>query len=142
VFLIVWGFRPKAKIEAVVQLACGNGHVTAHRIVRVVRWFTLFYIPIFPVRKRYFSVCAACGAQLRIPNEAAHELLTSTVDGGQTAGPGEPAHAAVGSASAPSEPVPAAPPAGWYPDPAGLVGQRYWDGARWTQSVQTGPAIG
>jgi FHA domain-containing protein/uncharacterized protein DUF2510 len=26
----------------------------------------------------------------------------------------------------------AQPPAGWYPDPSGAPGQRYWDGARWT----------
>jgi Domain of unknown function (DUF4352)/Protein of unknown function (DUF2510) len=24
-------------------------------------------------------------------------------------------------------------PAGWYPDPSGAPGQRYWDGAQWTQ---------
>ncbi|OBJ82747.1 DUF2510 domain-containing protein [Mycobacterium asiaticum] len=27
---------------------------------------------------------------------------------------------------------PAATPAGWYPDPSGHPGQRYWDGATWT----------
>lgn len=27
---------------------------------------------------------------------------------------------------------PAAIPPGWYPDPAGQPGQRYWDGAAWT----------
>jgi hypothetical protein len=28
------------------------------------------------------------------------------------------------------------PPAGWYPDPLGEAGTRYWDGARWTQQVK------
>jgi hypothetical protein len=27
-------------------------------------------------------------------------------------------------------------PAGWYPDPAGGAGKRWWDGARWTESVR------
>src|SRR4051812_4500565 len=27
-------------------------------------------------------------------------------------------------------------PAGWYPDPKGGGGQRYWDGTRWTEQVQ------
>lgn len=31
-----------------------------------------------------------------------------------------------------SAPTAGGPPAGWYPDPAGGVGRRYWDGARWT----------
>src|SRR3954451_9620822 len=28
--------------------------------------------------------------------------------------------------------------AGWYPDPQGGGGQRYWDGAAWTEHVQPG----
>lgn len=32
------------------------------------------------------------------------------------------------------------PPAGWYPDPESVEGQRYWDGAKWTdQKVAPGP---
>lgn len=34
---------------------------------------------------------------------------------------------------------PANPPAGWYPDPAGQAGSRYWDGARWTTHTQPPP---
>ncbi|OBB15085.1 hypothetical protein A5761_15215 [Mycolicibacterium setense] len=30
------------------------------------------------------------------------------------------------------------PPAGWYPDPSGAPGQRYWDGGRWL--TVAGPA--
>jgi Protein of unknown function (DUF2510) len=25
------------------------------------------------------------------------------------------------------------PPAGWYPDPVGRAGMRFWDGSRWTE---------
>ncbi len=28
------------------------------------------------------------------------------------------------------------PPAGWYPDPAGTPGTRWWDGRTWTEHVQ------
>ena len=30
-------------------------------------------------------------------------------------------------------------PAGWYADPAGHPGQRWWDGSRWTAHVQPAP---
>jgi hypothetical protein len=30
-------------------------------------------------------------------------------------------------------------PPGWYPDPSGSGGQRYWDGTQWTQQVAPGP---
>jgi hypothetical protein len=30
----------------------------------------------------------------------------------------------------------AAPPAGWYPDPSGQAGQRYWNGSGWSEHVQ------
>jgi Protein of unknown function (DUF2510) len=45
-----------------------------------------------------------------------------------------------GSPSATSAPPPPAPsvPAGWYPDPAGGGGLRYWNGTAWTEDVRPG----
>jgi type II secretory pathway pseudopilin PulG len=34
-----------------------------------------------------------------------------------------------------------ATPAGWYPNPAGGVGRRYWDGSAWTDHVESPPWI-
>ncbi|GFG66185.1 membrane protein [Mycobacterium kubicae] len=34
--------------------------------------------------------------------------------------------------------VPTSPPAGWYADPDGSAGQRYWDGGQWTSHRRTG----
>lgn len=42
--------------------------------------------------------------------------------------------------STPSDPGPTMPPAGWYPDPADQLQERYWDGAGWTHSTR--PATG
>lgn len=45
-----------------------------------------------------------------------------------------------GESVSPSEPPPAVPqpglpsPSGWYPDPAGGAGYRYWDGEAWTDA--------
>jgi hypothetical protein len=33
--------------------------------------------------------------------------------------------------------VPQSPAAGWYPDPGGSRGQRYWDGAAWTNDLRS-----
>ena len=41
--------------------------------------------------------------------------------------------------------MPTSPPAGWYVDPAGSAGQRYWDGANWTKhsrAERAGAAVG
>lgn len=35
--------------------------------------------------------------------------------------------------------TPSSPPSGWYPDPAGGVGLRYWDGAAWTERTEPTP---
>lgn len=32
------------------------------------------------------------------------------------------------------------PPAGWYDDPAGSGGRRYWNGSSWTDQLQGAPA--
>ena len=42
----------------------------------------------------------------------------------------------------PPPPPQALPPAGWYPDPQGSGGTRYWDGAAWTATVLPPPPPG
>ena len=37
-------------------------------------------------------------------------------------------------------PQPTVPPAGWYTDPSGQPGQRWWDGAAWSMSTRPTPA--
>ncbi|HET6875716.1 MAG TPA: DUF2510 domain-containing protein [Acidimicrobiales bacterium] len=140
VFLIIWGFRSRAKNMAMTQLACRQGHVAAHRLVKVTRWFTLFFIPLIPVSKKYFSICAACGLQLQVPKDAAEEMIAraSGVPAPDSVDPVSAPVNPVLSPAAPAEPAvaQAGPPAGWYPDPTGAAGLRWWDGTRWTESVQ------
>lgn len=40
-------------------------------------------------------------------------------------------------ASASARRAPTSPPAGWYADPDGDPGQRWWDGQRWTEHRQS-----
>jgi hypothetical protein len=46
---------------------------------------------------------------------------------------------AVAAGATPSAGAPAATPAGWYPDPAGSSGLRYWDGDGWSEHLADAP---
>jgi hypothetical protein len=63
--ILIFGFRPYVRVLAVLTLACRHGHVASHRVLKVTRKFTLFFVPVFPVQTRYYTVCAQCG--LRVP---------------------------------------------------------------------------
>ena len=130
--IFIFGFRGRAAVLATVSLACRNGHLAAHRIVKLTRWFTLFFVPVIPFSRKYRSICIQCGLTLEIPKEAAEEIASGVSNGaGPVADPIAPP-----LPSATYQPDPALPPAGWYPDPAGGSGRRYWDGHSWTQTVE------
>ena len=135
--MIIFGMRGRQKTIAMLNLACRNGHVAAHRLVKLTRWFTLFFIPLIPVSQRYFTVCAQCGMQVKWPKADALEAAAHA----EAAAPGPSADPVApplpGLAAPPSGPPSAnVPPAGWYADPDGGGGQRYWNGSAWTDSVQ------
>ena len=55
---------------------CGNN--AAHRLVKRVRKFTLFFIPLFPVGTTYTDDCAACGRVISVPRDRAEEAARQT----------------------------------------------------------------
>jgi hypothetical protein len=157
--ILILGVRAYVKALAFLTLACRNGHVAGHRVLKVTRKFTLFFVPLFPVKTRYYTECAQCGLWVQWNKEEAEAAARSGVT--TAVGPGPAAGAAGGLAGAgsggagsgvPFDPVapplrpvsslhlapPAAAP-GWYPDPAGEGELRYWDGAAWTEAVHGGP---
>jgi hypothetical protein len=138
--ILIFGFRSRVALLATLTLACRNGHVAAHRLVKLTRWFTLFFVPVIPISRKYHSVCIQCGLTLQMPKAAAEEMAAGASTGtGPTQDPVAPP-----LPSAFSTPDPALPPAGWYPDPAGPHAQRYWDGQAWTEAVEqfSAPSVG
>ena len=73
--MLIWGFRTRAAILATITYICGRcGVSAAHRIVRRRRWFTLFFITVFPISAtKYTDTCINCGR--------VQELTKEQVDG-------------------------------------------------------------
>jgi hypothetical protein len=42
----------------------------------VQRWFTLFFIPIFPFSSKHFTVCSMCSGATKVDRERAERLST------------------------------------------------------------------
>jgi hypothetical protein len=74
--LILFGVRSKVRVLAIVTFLCNTTHQSAaHRLIQVTRWFTLFFIPVFPVGRRYVLTCVACGQSSKLTKEQADEIV-------------------------------------------------------------------
>ncbi|MDD7938163.1 zinc-ribbon domain-containing protein [Actinomycetospora lutea] len=76
--LLIFGTRRTVTQLALVVLTCANCHRSAATaILRAVTRFTLFFIPLFPVRVRYATQCTACGFLMWIDKGQAEQLATA-----------------------------------------------------------------
>ena len=48
---------------------------TPGQIVRIVSWFTFFFIPIFPYSANYYLLCAHCENGYKIDKKEAQSML-------------------------------------------------------------------
>jgi transcription elongation factor Elf1 len=55
---------------------CGNR--AAQSLRRAVTKFTLFFVPLFPVRARYSVQCSWCGASTQISEERATRIQATS----------------------------------------------------------------
>ena len=61
---------------AMATYACRTtNQPAAHRLSRIARWFTLFFIPVIPVSRRYVLTCAACGQSYKVTKANADEII-------------------------------------------------------------------
>ena len=73
--MIIFGTRRTVQQLAMVLLTCVNCHRSAaNAVLKLVTKFTLFFIPLFPVRVRYSTQCTACGFAMTVDKAQAEQL--------------------------------------------------------------------
>lgn len=76
--MVIFGVRTKVFVLGMVTLLCGRcGNHSAHAVHRSVTKFTLFFVPLFPVKTRYTAQCTFCGVTNRLSGDQARQLLPS-----------------------------------------------------------------
>jgi hypothetical protein len=89
--LLIWGFKNYLTNLAIVTGVCSNcGNPAAHRIVRRVRKFTLFWIPLFPVSNKTYSTCTFCGTTTQLDDASRDAALAAAAAAGPPTIPIEP----------------------------------------------------
>ena len=80
---VIFGTKIRGSVLAMLSYVCGNcAQPAAHRISTYWRWFTLFFVPVFPIgKKRHLDTCIACGVTYELTREQAEAII---------GGPGQP----------------------------------------------------
>jgi hypothetical protein len=81
VFLI-FGFRTKSYPQGWVAMVCQVcGHTGNQLLVREVTKFSLFFVPLFPVRTKYVVECQnpMCRSRVKLSGAEARRLLAAGV---------------------------------------------------------------
>jgi hypothetical protein len=80
--LLIFGLRTKVEVLGIVSMACpGCGRDSNGQLVREHTRFSLFFIPLIPIRTRYAVYCLDpfCGGRTTVSAEKAHRLLATGV---------------------------------------------------------------
>lgn len=76
--MIIFGTRRTVQQLAMLLLTCGVcGRTAANSLLEMVTKFSVFFIPLFPVRTRYAVQCTACGASGQVDKERAEQMQHS-----------------------------------------------------------------
>ncbi|PRY39736.1 zinc ribbon family protein [Umezawaea tangerina] len=74
--MVIFGFRTKVFVLAVLTLLCPRcGNPAAHPVHRAVTKFTLFFVPLFPIRVKYSTQCTFCGLAGGLSKEQATGMV-------------------------------------------------------------------
>lgn len=73
--MIIWGWRRTVRRVATVRVfcpVCNGTYATA--LNRLVKMFTLFFIPLFPLSTRHSLTCTSCGTVQMINSTMAQQV--------------------------------------------------------------------
>lgn len=74
--MLIFGLSSKQVLLATLFYVCEVcGNQGAHQLVKQVRRFTFFFIPIFPVGTRYVDTCTFCGRAMDVPRDRAEAAV-------------------------------------------------------------------
>jgi uncharacterized Zn finger protein len=78
--LLIFGFRVYSDLLTVVAYVCEHcGQHAGHQLVRRTRKVTLFFLPLFPVSRKYLDTCSNCGRVRPVPREQAEAAVRQLV---------------------------------------------------------------
>lgn len=79
--MLIFGLSVKEVLLATLVFVCETcGNHAAHHLVRRVRRFTLFFVPLFPVGTRYYDSCVACGRVREVSREQAEAAAQNNAE--------------------------------------------------------------
>jgi len=77
--MIVYGLRTRSRMLGQISAVCPKcQRNTYHTVARATRWFTLFWIPIFPFRTITSARCNLCGLQQKVDGKQVDAILAQT----------------------------------------------------------------
>ena len=80
--MLIFGFGVKDVLLTTLMYVCENcGTNAAHHLLKRVRRFSLFFIPLFPIGTRYVDICTNCGRMIDVPRERAEAAAMGTGPG-------------------------------------------------------------
>ena len=75
--MLIWGIRWFTTTLGQLLYPCSQcGKKTVHSAVVQKGWFTLFFIPLIPIGKKYVIVCNLCGLRLKAVDNLRNQLET------------------------------------------------------------------
>lgn len=76
--MLILGLSSRDFLMTTLMFLCERCHNQgAHQLVRRVRRFSLFFIPLFTVSTRYLDVCTVCGRTLDVPRDMAERAAVT-----------------------------------------------------------------